>query len=249
MNRTDALALVTAVTVTGTLVVLAPAAASPPFPGDQRASAATAPPTPEVGTVLSEPATTFVTAVDDGPAEWPEVVVAVGAGYSRWDDSDPLHHETRRDLHRSVVASPGISLSALVERTDTNRSTLRYHCRVLEREDLVETATRHGQRRFYPDPGWSGEALDHDPALSAALRDDTLRAVLRAVYRTEPVSVGELAAELDCASSTVSYHLGRLEDDGLVDRHRDGRSVRTSLTTPVRQRLAVSHDGEERSRA
>ena len=95
-----------------------------------------------------------------------------------------------------------------------------------ERETLVgytPASVRHvlsGRR----DPGVSaadGE-LDH---LLGQMRAEALRAL------RGPVSAGALALELGCAPNVLSYHLKRLEDAGLVTRHRTGQQVTVRRST------------------
>jgi len=167
-----------------------------------------------------------------GP-DGPGVPVVAVVGYSRWDGSDPLTHETRDRLYAAVESEPGVSLSAVADRIDASRSTVRYHYRILEREGLVEGHKLRGRRCLFPVEqriAADGDAL----TLTAALRDDARRDVLRGVYRTEPVSVSDLAAELDIAASTASHHLQRLDEDGLVEREETGRTVLASLTPATR---------------
>lgn len=42
-------------------------------------------------------------------------IVGVGAGYSQWDDEDPLEHDTRRRLDERVDTEAGSYLTALAE--------------------------------------------------------------------------------------------------------------------------------------
>lgn len=143
--------------------------------------------------------------------------------YSRFDDSDPLDHDVRGRLFEVVEDSPGVYLSEVSERTGVPVSTARHHVRVLEREGLVASAKVRGRRRFYPE-------TDDDPALSAALNDEPTAGLLDALARVGPASVSELAAELDRDPSTVTHHLTRLEEDGIVVRERDGRAIRNRLS-------------------
>lgn len=154
----------------------------------------------------------------------PGLVVVVG--YSRHAGVDPLENDVRRRLYEAVEDEPGTYVAALVESTGVPRSTARYHLRVLEREGLVERASIRGKHRVAP--------AGADLRLRAALADEPTRAVLEAVARFEPVSVGGLAEEVDRAPSTVSHHLGRLAEDDLVDRTRDGRQVRITLAPRAR---------------
>lgn len=54
-------------------------------------------------------------------------------------------------------------------------------------------------------------------------------AALRALH--QPLTVGELAATVQCAPNTATYHLNQLAAAGLITRHRDGTSVRVSRTS------------------
>lgn len=138
--------------------------------------------------------------------------------YSRYDDSDPLEHEVRGRMFEVVKRSPGAYLSELSEQAGVPLSTARHHVRVLEREGLLASAKVRGRRRFYP----GGR---EDLALAAALNDGATAGVLDALARIGPSSVSALAEELDRDPSTVTHHLTRLEEDGIVLRERDGRAI------------------------
>ena len=150
--------------------------------------------------------------------------------YSRHDDSDPLEHDVRAAVHEAVEDQPGLHLSALSERVEVPLSTVRHHVRVLERERLLAGVKLRGKRRLFP-AGSDGRRL------VAALADGPTAAVLDALVRHEPASVSTLARELDRDASTISHHLSRLAEDGLVERERDGRQVLTRLSPEVRTAL------------
>lgn len=150
--------------------------------------------------------------------------------YSRYDDSDPLDHDTRCDVYETVESNPGLYLSAVAEQANLPLSTARHHARVLEREGLLASAKVRGKRRFYPDG-------NEDVELSAAIDDKPTASVLDALWRHGTCSVAKLADDLDRDPSTVTHHLQRLESEGLVVRERDGRSVVNRLAMDVREAL------------
>ncbi|WP_415380437.1 helix-turn-helix domain-containing protein [Halosimplex sp. TS25] len=164
-------------------------------------------------------------------ARLPRVIVP--PGYSRHDDSDPLEHETRRDLFETVERSPGVNLSTLAEGCDASLSTVRHHLRILEEERLLVSERIRGQRRYFP-------GNESDPALLAALDDTATEPILRTLARSGPASVSDLADALGRDPSTISHHVSRLEDDGLVERERDGRSVQNSLAPAAERVLTQS---------
>ncbi|UIO98952.1 helix-turn-helix domain-containing protein [Halobaculum sp. CBA1158] len=163
----------------------------------------------------------------------PTPVVLVAAGSSRFDDgSDALDHETRRRIREAVSERPGIHLAGVASAVEEPVSTVRYHTRVLERDRAIGTEKIRGSKRLFPPA-----VGDHDRTVQAAIADDASRSVLQSVRRHGPATVSELADHLDRAPSTVSHHLCRLDDDGLVTRDRDGERVVTTLTEAVRDAL------------
>jgi DNA-binding transcriptional ArsR family regulator len=162
--------------------------------------------------------------------------------YSRHDDSDPLDHEVRAAIHDHVTEHPGTYVSALGEAVDVSTSTVRHHLRILEREGLVEDAHVLGRRRLFP------AGVDH-PAVTAALADETTADVMLALARHGPCGSGSLAEELDTSPSTVSHHLSRLEEAGVVVREDDGRATRNRLSSAVDEALSTGRGGDGGSTA
>lgn len=157
--------------------------------------------------------------------------------YSRYDDSDPLEHDARAEVYEVVNGAPGAYLSKVADRADLPLSTARHHIRVLEREELVSGAKVRGKRRFYP-------AYTSGIELAAALDDEATAAVIDAVARFGSASVSDIAAELDRDPSTVSHHLSRLAEDGIVVRERDGRAVINRLSPEARTALEPGRETE-----
>jgi DNA-binding transcriptional ArsR family regulator len=158
----------------------------------------------------------------------PEVV---GLGYAKWAGRDPLDHETRDTLCERIESSPGTYLTALADAVDEPMGTVRHHLKILEREGLIEGAKLRGKRRYYP----VGETPD---ALDAAMSQDGPRQVLVTLAKEGDASVSTIADALDRDPSTVSHHLSRLEEDGLVERERDGRSKVNRLAPATEAALA-----------
>ena len=154
--------------------------------------------------------------------------VVLLAAYSRYDDTSPLEHPLRAALAALVAAAPGIHLARAAARTDSTESTVRYHVRILEHENEIETASVWGKHRLYP-VGIDASTFERH----AALRDEASSRVLEAVARNEPATVSTLSADLDRATSTVSEHVSRLEEAELLTRERTGESVEIRLSADL----------------
>ncbi|WP_129116795.1 winged helix-turn-helix transcriptional regulator [Halegenticoccus tardaugens] len=147
-------------------------------------------------------------------------------GYSRYDGSSPLDNPVRRQVYDTIADSPGAYVSDIAERCETPRSTVRYHIKVLERERLVFGEKIRGKQRFFP-------AGAEEVELTAALDDEAAASVLDAVARTAPATVSQVAEEVDRTPGTVSHHLSRLEEAGLIEQERSGGAVLNRLATDV----------------
>ncbi len=153
------------------------------------------------------------------------------AGYSYREFPDPLENDNRATIYETIKSTPGINLTSLVEETNLPESTIRYHLRILETTDLIEAAKIRGCRRYIP------QTVDHIE-ISAALEEETTSLVLSTLYRHEPANGHDLAEALNRDPSTISYHLDRLADAGLVEREQHGPAIHNSLTPAIRDALA-----------
>ena len=165
---------------------------------------------------------TLVTVFQD----WAARVLAV-FGYKRYSDDDPLEHETREQLYEFIRDSPGAYLTEISEGTDVKMGTARYHLRILAFENLVTSEEIRGRRRYVTvGTEWA--------ELEAALHDETTARIVESLAEEGPDSVSGLADRLDRDPSTITHHLDRLAEDGIVERERDGRAVVNKLADSAR---------------
>lgn len=90
-----------------------------------------------------------------------------------------------------------------------------------------------------PDAGqlWTRRQADPTPDTLTGLLGGPRAALLRALRRPAPMS--ELADLAHCSASTATFHIGRLEHAGLVERTRQGQQVRVSMTERGQQLFDV----------
>lgn len=154
------------------------------------------------------------------------------SGYTRWDSSDPLTHEIRASIYDFITHSPGAYLSEICSAVDVTLTTTRHHLNVLEEEGEVSKVTVWGKRRYYP-------GYESEPHLIAALDETGTAAVLRTLAAIGEATGGQLADEIGRAPSTISHHLSRLEQAGLIERERDGRRIINRVDQETKERIAT----------
>lgn len=157
---------------------------------------------------------------------------ALLVGYERDGDSDTLANERRERVYRHVRAVPGSNVAELVRASGLDRSTLRYHLKILERAGLVESRSVLGHHRVYPT-----SVEDEETGPAAALATRSTSRVVDAVGRLQPVRMTDLGSELGLATSTVSDHVDRLVAADVLTREHDGRTVLVRLSPETRAYL------------
>ena len=73
----------------------------------------------------------------------------------------------------------------------------------------------------------------------AALGTESRLRILQLLLSAHPegLVVGEIMAELDISASTLSHHLEKLKNEGLVAVNREGTFLRYTANTPALQEL------------
>jgi predicted transcriptional regulator len=137
--------------------------------------------------------------------------------------------DTRDRVAARVRADPGVHFNELVRALDLAPGQVQYHLRRLE---WVVEADLYGQTHYFP-PGYDA---DERRAL-ALLRRETAADVVAVLLEAEPEALAATAVteRVGIARSTLSWHLDRLTEAGLVGEERDAHNrVVLSLADPER---------------
>lgn len=119
----------------------------------------------------------------------------------------------------AVAETPGIHFSELVRRLDLAPGQVQYHVRRLLGEDALIEERLYGRTHYYPPSydAWERSAL-------ALLRRETSRDVLVCLLARGASRPHEVADEVGIARSTLEWHVDRLMEEGLIEKHRDERN-------------------------
>lgn len=139
-------------------------------------------------------------------------------GYARVHGEEILSHPGRHEVYERVKAQPGISFHLLAEQVTFGASTLTYHLRVLEKNEFV-TSLRDGRYLRFFDRKAGTYAGDKKQAVMV-IRNPATNAIAKHIRDHPGVAQHELAAKFDVTASTVSWHVKRLTQVGLVDARR-----------------------------
>lgn len=125
----------------------------------------------------------------------------------------------RARIADAIAEAPGIHFNELVRRLDLAPGQVQYHLKRLRGLGTVEEERLYGRTHYYPPSyeGWERGAL-------ALLRRETARDVVAYLLAEGPTAPGTVADGVGVARSTLEWHVGRLEERGLIEKHRDDRN-------------------------
>lgn len=136
-------------------------------------------------------------------------------------DRKPTLQSTRDLILEYVKTHPGNHLRKIARDLNLGNGDLQYNLYVLEKEGSV-CITRHGLYKvFFP----TGVYAPDETAILAALSTETQREILIHIIRSPSLSQNQLAKLVKLTPATVSWHMKRLTELGVVSKIRDGRHV------------------------
>lgn len=121
--------------------------------------------------------------------------------------------ELRRRLLQLVEKYPGLHMRELARQAEIGESHAEYHLNELVKAGVVESVEEEFFRRFY---AAKGSPSDADRGILATLRQPVPLKIVLVLLERGAATQGELAAAVKVSKSTMSYHVGRLLDAGIV---------------------------------
>jgi len=153
---------------------------------------------------------------------WPALKGGAFLGlFSRLRPSRLLEHPQRARIADLVAADPGVHFQELGRRSGIPNGTLVHHLSKLVAGDLV-VAHRSGRYTCYF-PKQVSPSVRSNAGLT---KSGGAKAILAAIQARPGLTMQDVAMQCGLQASTVTYHVHRLAEAGMVDVNRDGRFQR-----------------------
>ncbi|MGQ0536171.1 MAG: ArsR family transcriptional regulator [Methanobacteriota archaeon] len=123
--------------------------------------------------------------------------------------------EIKRRLVSLVARYPGLHLRELARQAEVSEQLAGYHLNNLVADGLVEAVEESGYRRFYAASGERPRSEERETL--ALIRQPVPFQVLLFLLQRGSATHDEIRAETRVSKSTVTYHLSKLRDAGLVE--------------------------------
>lgn len=140
--------------------------------------------------------------------------------------SSPTQSPNARDSTQGrifdyIKAHPGVHLRQICRELGLAMGDVQYHIQRLERDGRINSLRRGLYRFFYAATLFG----DRQREVLSVLSLDTPREVLLSIIEKPESSQDELARVAGVSQPTISWHLRRLVDLGIVERRQSGRNV------------------------
>ena len=130
------------------------------------------------------------------------------------DASNPLIStiDSKALILEQVTKMPGIRYRELLRQTGLANGTLEYHLKMLEKSYRIKVERQEGRRaKYYPINFSSDEAK-----IIGYIRNNVSRQIVYFILSHDLCTFGEIVEHTKKAPSTVSWHLKRLSEAGIV---------------------------------
>ena len=132
---------------------------------------------------------------------------------------------TRAEIYQYIVRNPDTHVREIVREMGIGMGGLQYNLYVLEKQGMI-TTERRGLRKFIFPSGVFGEKQS---ALLSALSTETQRQILVFLAGDSNRTCNQIASLTNLTAATISWHMKRLLELGLVERAKMGRVVHYRL--------------------
>jgi predicted transcriptional regulator len=119
--------------------------------------------------------------------------------------------ETKVLLVRHIEQTPGIRYRELLRLTGLVNGVLTHHLAALEKSNVIKVYRVSRMTRYYP-----VSISDKESAILKFVRHEPVRGILLFILKNEMCTFNEIVDHTGKAPSTVSSHLKRLRESGIV---------------------------------
>ncbi|MDD4136641.1 MAG: winged helix-turn-helix transcriptional regulator [Methanoregula sp.] len=155
-------------------------------------------------------------------------------GFRRIARSNVLASTIRNTIYNFIRSRPGISFIELLQETRISRGALTYHLTIMQITGKIVILKDHGISSYFEN---SGKYDKGEQKVLKYLRQDTDKQILVALSGKPLMSRRDFEKILGVSGPTVTWHMKRLIDDGLLSLCKDGRFSRYVLSAGTRSCL------------
>lgn len=130
-----------------------------------------------------------------------------------------LENDKRKEILDYISENPGRSFEEIASKMNINRDSLRYHIKRLRQGNYVVIENTDNSKRIFPNHGtFSGL----ERKIISMCRNPMRIKIIALIAKYPGIRNVDLKEELGISRSAVSWHIGKLENSGLLSCRKSG---------------------------
>jgi predicted transcriptional regulator len=141
------------------------------------------------------------------------------------DGKEEDDSENRIRIYDYIKKNPGAHLRMITRELNMGMGATQHHLEILEKSGKVRSRRINIYKHYYP-----VEVLETAHNILAFLRQETASDILTYLMEHPGSTQSDIINFKGFSAPTISWHMTRLEEAGLVSSIREGRAIRYTIT-------------------
>ncbi len=133
--------------------------------------------------------------------------------------------ENRKRIYDYIKKNPGAHLRMITRELEVGMGATQHHLDILEKSGKVRSRRINIYKHYY-----AIEVLEAEHAILAFLRQETAMDILTYLMEHPKSTQSDIINFKGFSAPTISWHMTRLEEAGLINSIKDGRTVRYTIS-------------------
>lgn len=142
-------------------------------------------------------------------------------------DETSIEHPKRDHLYSMIAKEPGITFQELKRNVDYSVSTLQYHLKVLQKNNVIRKEMEKGERIYYSFD--TRTSRQHTFLRIGIELNDIQKKILLLISDEPDISQKKIARSFNMNRLNLFYHLKVLLENGYISRRKEGRIVHYNI--------------------
>lgn len=154
--------------------------------------------------------------------------------FENWDNN-------RNRIYTFIKTAPGIDFSKIVQNTELNKGTVRYHLVVLKAQNKIEVY-KNGNKRYFMENSMYNEK---EKKILVTFQDPKNQRIISEILNDNCNTNTALAREIGVSKATINWHMTKLKELNLVKETKSGKNIIYEINPSYRaliERYKVKYD-------
>lgn len=136
-----------------------------------------------------------------------------------------LDLEVRKKIFEHISLNPGVHFRELQRALNLAIGALDYHLKFMEKNEIIVSKEEGHYKRYYPRNRFDPSSK----SILSFLRQEIPRGIILFLIENKRCSHSKILSNFDISGATLSYHLKRMQAEGLVKAEKKGREMEYEL--------------------